>query len=409
MSSEPDVIVVGAGAAGLVAALSLREAGLSPLVIERDNRVGGRLDTMHEAGYTLDRGFQVLQTAYPAVRRWLDLDALGVEAFEPGAEVFLANGRRELISDPLRRPQHLLSSALSTVGSFADKLRVLRLVTFVKTSANETLFEVPERPTVDYLRSYGFSESFITNFFMPFYGGIFLEPHLRSSCRLFLFTFKMFAEGDAVLPKGGIRAIGQQLAKRLGPNSLALDTEVVDCRWNGVTLADGREVFAKAVIDTRPDSVTAGWKATSVLYLEASRTSLLPRTLGLFPEASGVSLVANLSSVQPGYSPFGKTLITVSLEGDLVGSNDVEEVANSVRARLRPWFGSELNAWRALGVYTVPYALPAGERVRWDASPTELLRADGVFVAGDRLLAPTLHHAMRTGELAAEAVREVLT
>src|SRR5271166_1616209 len=113
---NPDVLVVGAGISGLVAALELKRRGFSVVVLEGSDQVGGRIRTDAINGFLLDRGFQVLLTAYPEARRCLDFDALDLRAFEPGAIVHI-NGRFHTTSDPIRRPRKVLSSAFAPVGT----------------------------------------------------------------------------------------------------------------------------------------------------------------------------------------------------------------------------------------------------------------------------------------------------
>lgn len=403
---DADVIIIGAGAAGLVAALGIRQRGLRPLVVESSDQVGGRLATTSADGYLFDHGFQVLQTAYPAVQRWLDLDALGVEAFEPGAEVFMPKGKRTHISDPLRRPQHLLSSLLSKAGSPFDKLLTLKLVAYVRTRSSEALFALPEQSTQDYLRRYGFTDGYINRFFRPFYGGVFLERDLDSSSRLFLFTFKMFAEGQAVLPKGGIRAVGEQLAARLGQEHLRLNARVAAYDAQSVVLDSGERLTANTIIDTRPHAVAPdeNWKSTVVVYYDAPQHSLRPRTLGLVPGGCPVGIITDLSSVQPGYAPSGKTLLSASLQAPLGRSLDF--YVDEVRKSMQPWLMEELREWTPLRHFEVARALPDALHVRWEVEP-RTMRKNGVVMAGDGTLAPSLQHAMRAGELAAEAVKEV--
>lgn len=404
---DADVIIVGAGAAGLTAAIEVQRRGLTPLVVEAEDRVGGRLATDHEGGYQFDHGFQVLQSAYPAVRKYLDLEALETVAFEPGAQVLLPEGKRAIVADPFRRPSQLLASALSPIGSLGDKLRILRLVAYVRSRTLEQLFATEETSTYKWLRRFGFGEGLVERFFRPFYGGIYLERELLTSSRMFLFTFKMFAEGEAVLPKGGIQAVGEQLAERVGLEHVRLGTPVAEAQRTSVTLEGGGGLSAKHVIDTRPVYGAGAfalreWKGTVVVYFSANDFDVPARTLALVPGGCPVGLVTELSSVQPGYAPAGRRLISASLKAP--GGRDLGFYVEEVRKSLRPWFGAEFNTWTPLRHYEVAYALPEGLHARWAVSPKELIGEDGVIRAGDGVLAPSLQHAMMSGALAAEAV-----
>jgi phytoene dehydrogenase-like protein len=107
--ARADVVVVGAGIAGLTAAVTLAHAGLDVVVVEASDGVGGRVRTDRLDGLRLDRGFQLLNPAYPAVRRLLDLPALNLRSFD--AVVVVAFGtRRSVLADPRRAPGHLLES-----------------------------------------------------------------------------------------------------------------------------------------------------------------------------------------------------------------------------------------------------------------------------------------------------------
>ena len=82
-----DVAIVGAGLAGLTCAQDLTRAGLQCTVVEATDGVGGRVRTDAVDGFLLDRGFQILLSAYPQVKQRLDTAALDIGDFEPGALV----------------------------------------------------------------------------------------------------------------------------------------------------------------------------------------------------------------------------------------------------------------------------------------------------------------------------------
>ena len=126
MAANRDVIIIGAGLAGLSCARALHQRGISCLLLEASDDVGGRVRTDKLEGFLLDRGFQVLLTAYPEVRRWLDLESLNLRPFYPGALMRTA-GRFERLVDPWRRPLDAIKQLFTSRIRMSDGLAVARL------------------------------------------------------------------------------------------------------------------------------------------------------------------------------------------------------------------------------------------------------------------------------------------
>ena len=206
--------IIGAGVSGLIAAQVLENYGYQPTIIEATSSVGGRVKSDLVNGYSLDRGFQVLLTSYPAAKKYLDFETLTLQKLLPGAVIF-KNGKAQTIGDPLRSISLLIPTLFSSIGSLSDKLKILKLNTLLKKKNVDTIFKEDEKTTFQYLKDIGFSEEMIQTFFKPFFSGIFLEPNLDTSSRMFEFVYKMFGEGLAVLPKAGIQAISDQLKDNL--------------------------------------------------------------------------------------------------------------------------------------------------------------------------------------------------
>jgi phytoene dehydrogenase-like protein len=225
LPASTEVVVIGAGLAGLACARTLQAAGRDVVVLEASDGVGGRVRTDVVDGFRLDRGFQVLLTAYPEVQRQLDVAALRLQRFDPGSLVW-TGGKGHVVSDPFRDPRHLLSSATAPIGSIGDRIRVARLRRRLLRTPVPQLLRGPDLPTAAALRARGFSPTMIERFWRPLFAGIQLDPELATSNRMFDTIFRSLASGDATVPAEGMGAIPAQLASHLRPGTVRLGQRV---------------------------------------------------------------------------------------------------------------------------------------------------------------------------------------
>ena len=410
---EAKYVIVGGGAAGLIAALTLEAAGHAPLLLEAEDEVGGRLRTDEVDGFRLDRGFQVLLSEYPEVKRYLDLEALQVNAFRPGGHVHMRQ-QHFRFADPLREPAQLFRSALSPVGTLNDKIRLAQLGLKVMRSTPEDCFRgYTEQSTMDFIWKYGFSEQIVERFFRPFFGGVFLERELETPAAMFRFVLKMFAQGSAVLPAEGIQAVAKQLAGKLERTEIRTGVRVRSVGEDTVTLDDGSREPARAVIVAcAPDPLfpqlagsAPGYKATSNLYFYSTRRLKENRLINLVADpTSTINTFCVLDEVAPTYKLHGQggSLISVSLK-ECPGNDSVAQAEQDLLRHTR----LPNDALSFLKQYDIPHALPRLDTVAFRTDPTQTRLIDRVFLAGDQQLNGSLDAAMRSGRLAAEGALRI--
>lgn len=408
MEKKTDVLIIGAGLAGLTAAKVLKAAGISIKIIEASDGIGGRVRTDSVNGFLLDRGFQVLLTAYPETRRFLDYKKLDLKTFNPGALLLGAKGISE-IGDPLRRPSSLWSTLRSSAGTFADKFRMLRLKLKLGLKSIDQIFLAPEISTKMYLDQQGFSEGMVSQFFKPFMTGIFLETELATSSRMFEFVFKMFSEGDAAVPAKGMGMIPEQLAEDLTTEELKLNEQVTAIEHGQVITAAGSTYKASFVLIATNEldlpvpfqKQVMSWNKVVTMYFTAKKAPFGKPLIGLNTTASGlVNNIAVMNSVSPDYSTNGDALISVSIIADVSDLSEAQLQAQIIR-EIAVWYPDALN-WEHLKSYRINYALPNDEQITNE--PHTIRLNEYCYICGDHLMNGSINAAMKSGRLGAEEI-----
>jgi len=415
MAGDDGIYVVGAGLAGLACAHHLLDHGVNATVLEAADGVGGRVRTDVVDGFLLDRGFQMLLTAYPEAKGLLDYRALELHPFSTAALIRM-DGRFVKVTDPFRRPLAALSALLAPVGSIRDKLRLARLRRRALREDLATMLARPEAPTGGALAWYGFSPAIVERLFRPLFAGVLMDPGLDASSRMFELALRMLAVGRAAIPSRGMAAIPEQLAAAL-PGGVHLRRAATKVERGKLTLAGG-ELLRPAAVVVATDGPSASWllgervlappgsMPATCLYFATEHPPLDEPILVLNGEGAGpVSHCCVPSAVSPTYAPAGGHLVSVSVLGAVAPG---EELERAVVGQLADWFGSGVLGWDLLGTYRIEHAQPAQPVGALDPPERPVRLEPGLYLCGDHRDNASINGALASGRRAATALLEDL-
>ena len=405
MKEKEAIYIIGAGVSGMIAAYELEQEGYHPIIIEQTDEVGGRVKTIHEKGYALDLGFQVLLSAYPLAKKYLDFDALELHQLESGALIYV-NDKAYRIGDPMRNWRVLLPTLFSDIGSISDKLKVLKLNNRLKRKSIHEIFESPETTTLQYLTEFGFSPKIIERFFKPFFAGIFLESNIRTSSRMFEFVYKMFGEGYATIPKLGIGEISNQLKNKLHNTEFIFNSEVKEITNDKILMISGEKIPHEGVIvainstsiirsHNGPDMK---WKSCMCLYFEVDQTNIPINTIALISD--GGNYANNLFAYTDDKT--GKIILSVTTLDYSNKSNT--EIIETIISEVKKYTGA-LKV-KFIQHYIIKQALPDIQNLKMTVQKDVNQVMENVFIAGDSLMNGSLNAAMESGHMAAMSLIE---
>jgi phytoene dehydrogenase-like protein len=409
---KPTITIIGAGIAGLTAAVYLHRKGFKIQILEASDHAGGRIKTDLVDGFRLDKGFQVLLTEYPETKALLDYEKLNLKRFLPGATVLYENGQFE-IADPFRRPSAFFSTVFAPVGTLKDKINTFFLKNKLVKISVPSIFNQTETETILQLKKYGFSTKMIDRFYKPFFSGIFLENDLKTSSNMFDFVMKMFSEGDAALPELGMEEIPKQLIAMLPEDSIKYNMKVNAIENNKIICENGKHLEADTtIIATEAIGLASNYiskdkqnfhQVTNVYF--AAKIAPTQKAVVVLNAAVNKKWVTNLTvltNVSKKYSSDERVLISVSLNGNPNVKD--ETLAKNMQSELIKWYGNQVNDWKMIKVYRINYALPNQEKVFNEVLDTELQLDKNVFICGDYLMNGSINAAMKSGRLVAELI-----
>jgi hypothetical protein len=398
--TDADVLVVGAGLAGLAAAIRIAASGRSVRVLEASDAPGGRMRSDVVDGFTVDRGFQVLNTGYPELRRLGIPDGLDLRPFVRGALLRDGDGLH-LVADPRQVPGGAKGLLQAPLGSAVQRTLLAAYLAEVAGLPAARIRAARDLPLREALHRRGISGDPIDRGLRPFLQGVLLERELTTSSRFGAFVLRSFARGDVVVPGDGMGALPVALALRLPVGTIEYGAAAAAVRPGEVDVVDAGTRRAEAVVvATDPASaarltgvrmpvmhgVTTTWHAVAAPPVDRA-------VLALDTDGGPIANSVVMTNTAPGYSPDDRALVATSVLGT--------EPVPDLRERLARLWGVGTALWEEVAVSRIPEALPAlpgGSPLR---RPVRL--QEGLYVAGDHRDTPSIQGALVSGRRAADA------
>ncbi|WPO74242.1 FAD-dependent oxidoreductase [Streptomyces sp. KN37] len=424
-----DVVIVGAGAAGLSAAHRLTSAGVTTVVLEAAPHVGGRMSTEKVDGFRLDRIGQLLTTSYPELRRTPGLDALVLRPFAPGLLVH-SDGRRHRAAEPLSgrsargaltaaralasaprvpRPARTVSGAAprtaAPLGGPLDQARLGAALARLAATPVERLLARPELPAARALAARGLPSRTIDGFLRPLLSALLCDPGLTTSSRCADLALHAFARGRLCIPEGGAEVLPELLAAALAPGTVRTGVRVTSVATTSVTTAEHGEISCRAVLlatDARaaaellPGLRVPPFHELTVFHHTVPEPPLDGPALLLDADRAGpVAHTSVISRVDPSRAPADRVLVSSTVLGPPPDER-------TVRAHLATLYGAPTDRWELLAVHHTREAVPAMPPPHDPRRPVRLL--SGLYVCGDHRDTSTVQGALHSGRRAAHAV-----
>ena len=398
MSKSYDNIIIGSGITGLTIAKLLNNRNEDYLIIDKNKSVGGKLSTENHLGYELDCGFQILLEDYPNLKIFPEIYNLESKRLSSG---FITIKQENLykILNPFKNIKGLSPANTFPGFTLRDKYLLLKLIVLNKKYKNKKM------PVKDFLKNFGFSNTFINNFFVSFFQGVFLSKDLNVPLKYFLFIFSLFSKSNVSIPINGINQIAKNIASLLDSSKIIFNKEIINIGINSIKTKDGENYNFKNLYCTDPKieklinkelnqeffkDIT--YNGTQCFYFISDMVDINEDFIYLFPDSNNITNIYFKKASQ------NELLVSVS-------SLSMEVSKNTIEKEILSYFSSMKNI-RFLNSYKIPDALPSNSKFFNFQEKSFYKYNNNIYFAGDYLSSPCLDGAIQSGINLVESLRK---
>ena len=449
--SAKRVVIVGGGFAGLSAAYTLMKRGITPLLLEAKDRVGGRGSGERVDGFSLDMGAFVFTSTYDTAFRICE--ELGLPLVPSQMKFGHYRNGRWVTTTPdqslwnfIRHLRTAMAMGFLSPSGMRAGFKVMRQIRqqadFMSFASDSPLAQIDDDESFgDYLERLRVPKKLQVTLKGPL-DMILGDPLPAGQALMRAYIGEtMLHSGKVCMPERGIGSLSQALATACS-DAIRISTPVrrivvADGKVTGVVV-DGETIEADAVIcavpgtkvpdlipdlpeETRRALSTVSYSTGCRVVIGLDHSPLPPGWHGaLFPEDDDTPLLLNRTAFLPACAPPGKSILDLLIGRDrakeLIPLDDDEikqHMLGAARGKAPP--GSALPGddeglfyrvyrWEEALCMGTPGMLAAVANIPWQLAG----RIDNLFLAGDYMAVPSVNGALSSGQSAAIEVADLL-
>ena len=405
--SHHRVAILGAGLAGLATAYHLEKHNIDYIIIEQENYVGGRQQTIKIDNFLCDVGFQILLSAYTQLNQF-PLNKLDNCYFPSGAKCYI-NNTFHTLANPIKHPLNLTNSLLNPASTITDYVKLAKHIFKLLPQSQEDIFAEPNVSTAQLFKSLNLSENFITHFLNPFFKGIFLEPNLDTSSRLCNYYLKLFVTGNAIVPKKGICALPELIATYIPKNKIHLNTKIESVKDSIITTT--QDTFKADYICCALDNHSASnlfnipklnHNQVKNIYFSSKEPTIKSKWLHLV-DSGPINNFHSVTALNKNASPKGTYLYSLTSIPTQNEPISTAEILNHAKSLL----GNSVDSWDEVIEFNIKHAL-INQKVSYNQINSSFNNKN-IYFCGDWTIQASTNGALYSGKKAANSILAQLT